>query len=203
MRRFRGRRRRRRTNWIPGINFGEAVQNASIVFTQIAATTTTGFTVDLSSAADLASSGGEGAVVCRVVGSLHFHNLVRPVTLLPGWIRVALFTRQTAGASIANTGAPDLFSLVGLAQENILWMGQTYVSELDAELTSGSASGNELLFSDYVGGRMEIDAGAKRRLEEDLTLALTLQGQQTQGGVAAPSNVDCSGYLRVLLQHAL
>lgn len=197
MRRYR-RRRHRRTNWIPGINFGEAVQRAALVMTPVQGlATTTGFSVDLTNAADLASSGGEDAVVVRVVGRLHFSELTRSVTNLPGWVRLALCTRQVSGAVAINNGVPDLFSLAGQAQENILWMSTAYVTTQSYELVANelnAVSGTE------PGTWLDVDTSAKRRLEEDLALCLTIQGAQTSGGVSAPTGVSVSGWLRVLLQ---
>jgi hypothetical protein len=196
MRRFRRRRRHRRTNWIPGINFGEAVQRASMVFSSIQGlATTTGISFDLTSATDLASSGGEGSVVVRVVGRLCFFGITRSVTQLPGWLRVALVTRQVSGAVAINNAVPDLFSLAGQAQENILAMYTTYCGTTDYEIVT-----SEALASGFNSGYIDIDTSAKRRLEEDLALTLTIQGAQTSGGVSAPTGVNCSGYLRVLMQ---
>lgn len=196
-RRF-GRRRKRRTNWIPGINFGELVQRAAITMTSVQGLlTTNGFSVDLTNATDLASSGGEDAVVVRVVGRLHFSLLTRAVTNLPGWLRVALVTRQISGAVAINNSVPDLFSLAGLAQENILWMSEAYCTTLDYELVANelnAVSGTEQ------GTWLDVDTSAKRRLNEDLALTLTIQGAQTSGGVAAPNGCVVAGWLRVLLQ---
>lgn len=201
MRFRRGRRRKRRTNWVPGINFGEAVQRAAIVMTPVQGlATTTGFSVDLTNAADLASSGGEGAVAVRTVGRLHFSNLTRSVTNLPGWLRLALVTRQLAGPTGINATVPDLFSLAGLAQENILWMSEVYCGILDYELAANELQG---VTGTEPGTWMDVDAGARRRLEEDLSLCLTIQGAQTSGGVSAPTGCVVAGWLRVLLQHAL
>lgn len=198
-RRGRGfRRRKRRTNWIPGINFGEAVQRAAIVMTSVQGlATTTGFSVDLTNAADLASSGGEDAVVVRVVGRLQFSLLTRSVSNLPGWLRLALVTRQISGAVAINNSVPDLFSLAGLAQENILWMQEAYCSTTDYELVTSEA---QALESNDPGSWIDVDTSAKRRLEEDLALTLTIQGAQTSGGVSAPTGCVVAGYLRVLLQ---
>jgi len=191
-------RRKRRTNWIPGINFGEAVQRAAIVMTSVQGlATTTGFSVDLTNAADLASSGGEDAVVVRVVGRLQFSALTRSVTNLPGWLRLALVTRQLSGPVAINNTVPDLFSLAGLAQENILWMQEAFCSTADYELVANEA---QALESNDPGSWIDVDTSAKRRLEEDLALCLTIQGAQTSGGVSAPTGCVVAGYLRVLLQ---
>jgi len=198
MRRFRRRRLRRRTNWVPGINFGELVQRAAIVMTPIQGlATTSGFSVDLTNAADLASSGGEDAVVVRVVGRLQFSTLTRSVSNLPGWLRLALVTRQVSGAVAINNGVPDLFSLAGQAQENILWMSSVYCGTTDFELVA-----NELVASTTTeqGSWLDVDTSAKRRLEEDLALTLTIQGAATSGGGSFPTGCVVSGWLRVLLQ---
>lgn len=196
--RRRGRRIRRRTNWVPGINFGELVQRAAITLTSVQGLlTTNGFSVDLTNAEDLQSAGGEDSVVVRVVGRLHFSGLVRPVSNLPGWLRVALVTRQISGAVAINNGVPDLFSLAGQAQENILWMSQAYCTTLDYELVANEL--NALTGGDP-GSWLEVDVGAKRRLNEDTALCLTIQGSQTSGGVGAPTTAVVAGWLRVLLQ---
>jgi len=183
---------------VPGINFGEAVQRAAIVMTSIQGlATTTGFSVDLTNASDLASSGGEDAVVVRVVGRLQFSGLTRSVTSLPGWLRLALVTRQLSGPVAINNTVPDLFSLAGLAQENILWMQEAYCSTADYELVASEA---QALESNDPGSWIDVDTSAKRRLEEDLALCLTIQGAATSGGGSAPTGAVVAGYLRVLLQ---
>lgn len=198
MRFRRFRKRRRRTNWIPGINFGEAVQRAALTFTSVQGlATTTGFSVDLTNAADLASSGGEDAVVVRVVGRLHFSELTRSVSQLPGWLRVALVTRQISGAVAINNGVPDLFSLAGQAQENILWMSTAYCVTGSYETV---ANETQALTGTEPGSWLEVDTSAKRKLAEDLALCLTIQGSQTSGGVSAPTGCSVSGWLRVLMQ---
>lgn len=198
MRRFRIRRRRRRTNWVPGINFGEAVQRAAMVFSPVqGSATVSGISFDLTNAADLASSGGEGSVVVRVVGRLQFSEITRPVTNLPGWLRLALCTSQVSGAVAINNRVPDLFSLAGLAQENIMWMQEVYCSTLSYEVVANETIA---LTGGDPGSWVDVDVSAKRRLEEDLALTLTIQGSQTSGGVATPSGVSCAGWLRVLLQ---
>lgn len=196
MRFRRFRRRHRRTNWIPGINFGEAVQRAAFVMSSVQGlATTTGFSVDLTNAADLASSGGEDAVVVRCVGRLHFSELVRPVSVLPGWLRIAIVTRQISGAVAINSGVPDLFSLAALAQENILWMSQVFCSTLSFEVVA-----NEGIAVATNSGWLDVDTSAKRKLTEDTALTLTIQGSGTSGGVAAPTNASCAGWLRILMQ---
>lgn len=197
-RRFGRRRLRRRTNWVPGINFGEGVQRAAIVMTSVQGlATTTGFSVDLTNAADLSSAGGEDAVVVRVVGRLHFSQLTRSVTSLPGWLRLALCTRQVSGAVAINNGVPDLFSLAGQAQENIMWMQSAYCTTLDYELVANENSG---AFPTEPGCWVDVDVAAKRKLAEDLALCLTIQGASTSGGGSAPTGCTVSGWLRVLLQ---
>lgn len=153
--------------------------------------------MDLTNAADLASSGGEDAVVVRVVGRLHFSELTRPVSTLPGWVRVALVTRQISGAVAINNSVPDLFALQGQAQENILWMSTAYCTTSSFELV---ASQLEAATGGDPGSWLDVDTSAKRRLEEDLALCLTIQGSQTSGGVGAPTGCSISGWLRVLMQ---
>lgn len=156
----------------------------------------TGFTVELTNAADLAAAGGEDAVVVRVVGTMQFHALVRPVTSSPGWLRCALFARARTEPGVAlNAQAPDLFTVAAQSNENILWMDDVYVTSDDLGVI-----GTNNVFGLYKNNLLEVDAGAKRRLSEDLQLALTIQGSATNAGVAAPSGVRVSGWLRVLLQ---
>ncbi len=199
MRRRFFRRRRRRTNWIPGINFGEGVQQAAVVMTGLGGVgVTTAFSVDLTNAADLASSGGEDAVVVRCVGLMQFHSVTRPVTNQPAWLRIALVTSQisTVGAAI-NTRVPDLFALAELANENILWMSQVYCGTSDLELAASEALALE---SGVPGNWLQVDTAAKRRLSEDSALVLTIQGCPTSGGVGSPTGCEISGWIRVLLQ---
>jgi len=175
------------------------VDNATVILTALGVVSTA-FTVELTNAADLASSGGEGAVVVRVVGPMHFGNLGRPTGTVAGFVRCALFTRQRGQVAAAlNAGAPDLFTLAGQAQENILWTDQVWVPDSSLEPAIENTTNLGIGFS-----RLWVDAGARRRLEEDLSLALTIQSCPAVGGApAAAVSVEVSGYLRVLLMHAL
>jgi len=199
VRRWGRRRRRRKTNWVVGANFGEDVDNAAVVLTALGVVSTA-FTVELTNEDDLQSAGGEGAKVVRVVGSLHFGNMGRPVTDAPGFIRCALFTMQRGQvAASLNSKAPDLFTVAGQAQENILWMDQCWVGSGSLEVVPEVSTNLGI-----VASKLYIDAGAQRRLENDLSLAFTIQGCPATGGApAAPTGLEVSGYLRVLLMHAL
>jgi len=167
------------------------------VFTPIGASLIqTGFTVELTNAADLAAAGGEDAVVVRVVGTMQFHALTRPVTNAPGWLRCALFARARTEPGVAlNAQAPDLFTVAAQSNENIMWMDDVYTTSDDlGVIGTGNALGFEMR------AVLKVDTSAKRKLSEDVQLALTIQGSATNAGVAAPTGVRVSGWLRVLLQ---
>lgn len=194
MARFRRRmfgRRKRRTNWVPGLNFGEGVNFATITLTVgVPNATVNSFTAPLTDTADLAQSGGEGALLTRLVGRFMLFQSNTGVTPLPRFYRWAVFVADDAAGVIA---VPDLYAVAGLASENIVLAGTELVSGLDVQ---AAVNDSQLLRAGWV----EVDTATSRRLDEDKHVYFTIQTSLV-GGTAA-TTVQASGFLRLLLSKA-
>lgn len=192
MRRFRrfGRRfKRRSTNWVPGLTFGEQLNQAAItlsVNTPAAGINST--TIALTDSEDLQLSGGEDAVVVRVVGRFLLFGANTAVTPLPRFCRWAIFVADDANGIIA---VPNLFAFLEMATENIMVAGTVLVPGLDLSAAANDAVSQSERWID-------IDTSAKRKLHEDKHVYLTLQFGPSGG--ATTTVVQASGFLRVLLQ---
>jgi len=193
-RRFRmGRRRgmKRRTNWVPGLNFGEGINFAVLtlaVGTPSAAVNS--ITIPLTDSSDLAQSGGEGALLTRLVGRFMLFQSNTGVTPLPRFYRWAVFVADDANGVIA---VPDLYTVLGLASENLVLTGTELVCGLDVQ---AAVNDSQLARESWV----EIDTSVSRRLDEDKHVYLTIQSSLV-GGTAA-TTVQASGFLRLLLSKA-
>lgn len=194
MARFRRfRKRRRRTAWVPGINFGEGVANATLTLANIGlGSTTNGFTVALTDQSDLQDLGGEGAVVTRVLSNFACWRTQNTATPVQRFLRWALFVTESIPAAGATIFPPDLYTVAGQGQENILLMAQVLAPPYDIHAPSGPT---EFIYHDRQYN-LE-DAGARRVLQNDLQLYFTIQSS-TVGGTA-PTSVSVAGWLRVLL----
>jgi len=199
MRRFRGFGRRRRkwhTNWVPGLNFGESLEFATITLeTNVPAAGINNFTAALTDDADLAQSGGENAVVTRVVGELHFFGARYETTPAPAHMRWALFTADDVQGVIA---LRNLWLNTDLDNEDIISSGSLLVPGVDVT----TASNDTML--DESSRWVHIDTSAKRRLDDERQLYFTMQFAPSPSHAGATvTSVLAQGFLRVLLTKAL
>lgn len=219
-RRFRRFRRRRRTvSWVPGITFDpQTVIDPTIEEPepQVAS-----FLAALTANSDFASVGGEDAVVTRIVGQLHFINLTLnresvPIGRFPVYAEVRAAIFKGSEAQDGTVVVPSLYRSADLGYDNILWTGEAIVPAIAV---------NTLGFNDFVingvsgggadqgvGGdwypasqnnRMSIDVAAKRRIQSDDHIHLTIQWKTLVSPYFTVPDPEMEarlfGFLRVLL----
>lgn len=197
MRRFkRFKRRKRHTNWVPGVNFGESLEYATISLAlNTPSAGVNSFTVALTDDTDLQKSGGENAVIARLVGRLHPFGATRDTTPLPAFMRWAVFVADDMLGTIA---LPDLFQNTVLESENIIQSGSVLVSGLNCTLASNDTLG------DMSSRIIEIDTSARRRLNDDHQVYITFQfAPKPDAAGATITAFKMSGFLRLLLLKAL
>jgi len=188
--------RKRHTNWIPGLNFGESVDAATIsLAVGVPTASVNSFTVPLTDDADLSQSGGENAVLTRVVGELRFFAAQYDTTPAPAFMRWAIFVADDVLGSIA---LPDLWQNLALSNENIISSGSVLVPGTNCLTASNDGQFDEA--SRWVS----IDTSAKRRLDDDHQCYFTMQFVVSPVHAGAKvTTVQAQGFLRCLLTKAL
>lgn len=201
-RRRMGRRMKRRTAWVPGVNFGEAVGFATLTLADLGpGSTTNGITLQLTDANDLRNAGGEDAVVARILANVWFYRTLNDVTPVQRFLRWAFFRAVDTPATASATNPvspPDLWTANALGYEDILQMGQVFVPSVDA-LAPASAIEASFNYTQESCRLME-DISVKRKLQEDCQLYFTVQAAPVAG--VTVTTVSCSGYIRLLLMGA-
>lgn len=188
-RRFAMRSRRRSTNWIPALTFGEQLNAAVLTLTVNSPAAGINSSVfQLTDSADLAASGGDDAVAIRLVGRFLLYGATTGVTPLPRFCRWAVFVADDQNGIIA---LPNLFSFQELAAENFLLTGTVLVPGLDLSAAANDAVSQSERWVD-------IDTSVARKLHEDKHLYLTLQFAPSGG--ATTTTVSASGFLRLLMK---
>lgn len=196
------RRAKRRTAWVPGVNFGETVGFATLSLADLGAGSTTfGFTAPLTDIDDQRNLGGEDAVVARVISDVWFYLASNGATPVQRFLRWAFFVAEETpvapGPGGVAVNAPDLWTAVVLGYENILQTGQVFVGPTDALAPTGL---EDAAFQWNESSRLLNDFKVKRKLQENRQLYFTIQAAPV-GGTACDS-VRCSGYIKVLLMSA-
>jgi len=201
MRRWSSRRRRRRqSSWVPGLNFGEAANFATVTMATLGGISTTrAITFPLTNNEDIQAAGGEGAVAARVVGRfLPYRGRNDPDAAAAFFLRCAVFLGQTTFRSSTLPEPPDLWTVTSMSQENIVWMDTVLVNQSEYVTVADPLYTNTVHLS--CCNWMHVDTSAKRRLAEDAVLCFTMQAAPT--GALVPTTFSVQGYLRVLLLHA-
>lgn len=132
---------------------------------------------------DLQFSGGEGAVVCRLVGNLAFADDTGAA--VPHFLRYAFFLRDVGAGGLVNI--PDLFGTQSVGNEDCLWMGQCIMPAASVAFTAVDVAAGK--------GFEKFDVKSKRRIAQDKHIVLFLQ---TAFATPTPSIV-VAGYVRCLV----
>lgn len=202
-RRFtRGRSRKRSVAWIPGFtSFDDlnSVTHRLLTFAAVPNTTATwSVAVELTDTTDLSLHGGEDAVIERIRGQLAFTEGRRNAGAGLGangfQVRVVVYQSLIAASAAAGVANDAFTTSDDMGKDNILFMDHTVVS---ATAIGATGAG----FDTMAGGLMrwmDIDIKAKRRIQVDRPILLTLQTVLPVGTTGA----DCRmlGGLRMLLK---
>jgi len=200
--RFRGRRfrRKRAVSWVSGVTSYDPVAGTSSRLITLAALATTpnvwGASIGVVIPADLPIHGGEDAVVTRVVGRLGFFegrkNAGAGLAAFGYQMRVTLAVTDFVVA----TGGVTPYSFVesaGMGNDDILF-------ESDVIVPNNAIGGAGAGYDVAAGGMerwLDIDAGAKRKMQEDRILLLWFQTVMPAGTTEADFRL--LGGLRSLL----
>lgn len=195
-RRFGRRRVRRRTAWVPGLNFGEGVSFATLTPTAgTPVATSSSNTFRLTEREDIQNLGGEGATVARLVGRMLPFGCLQETTPVPRFLRWAVYAAPDDIAGSGPSIIPDLWAVAELSRELYLLTGTTRVTGLDLNAAANDFQGDQS--SQWI----EIDTQVRRRLDEDEHLFITFQFSSTGGQLV--TTWQASGFFRLLLMSAM
>lgn len=176
--RFRGRRKKRSVSWIPGITSYDPVAGNSFRLIPLAAVAGAanvwGASIGVVIPSDLPLHGGEDAVITRVVGRLGFGAGRKDAGA--GLVSFGFQMRVTIAQSDflpAGTVTPwDFTASAGMGNDDILWESDVLVSSLPF---AGAGGPPWDTFGCFPGQWLEIDAGARRKVQEDRMILLWFQ----------------------------
>lgn len=206
MRRFRGRSFRRGSKrsvaWIPGFSGMDPLGGTFARFLQltalgVAANNTWAAAVQLTTDTDLSMHGGEDAVLQRIRGNFAFIDGQRNAGA--GLVQNSFLLRCCVicvDVPIPGTISPfEYVDSAGLGADNILWMRDMVVPSTALGVTGTGLDAQE--YGD--GGRFAfVDVKAKRRIQSDRQVFLTMQTVLPAGTTAAQMRL--LGHLRILLK---
>jgi len=177
---FRGKRKRRTVAWVPGITTYDPAAGLSNRLIALAALPTTanlwGVSIGLVLPPDLPMRGGEDAVLTRVVGRLGFmegrRNAGAGLAAAGFQMRVAIVQSDMvpAAGGFSPSGF-DFTSSVGMGNDDIIFAKDVIVP---LQAIGATGNGYDLLAGGYERW-LEIDTGAKRKVQEDRGIIVWMQ----------------------------
>lgn len=203
MRRFRRRSfgRKRTVSWIPGAVFGGGARRDAVDVTLSplpSPSNTNAATFFITADEDLQDSGGEDAVLTRVLYDIWISNPRSgggTGAPLQGWIKLVVYQGQRDPDS-GNVITPDWYQSVSQGSDHILWEQDVFVPIVGGAGTRNAAFGTGVLQV----GHAKADIKAKRKLQRDNQVFLAMQTTQLLGTLSKIDTIEVAGYIRALLK---